>query len=221
VITATGLRKTYGKGNSSYDALRGINLQIESGCAIAVVGKSGSGKSTLMHILAGLDHPTEGSVQIDNEEISKMGQGKLSELRNKKIGFVFQQFFLQPSLTVLENIALPLTIAKIKPSERTSRCRTVLSEVGLADKENRRAVDLSGGEKQRTAIARALVTDPQIIFADEPTGNLDTENSEAIMNTLFDLQKKRGLTLILVTHDDDLAKRCDQIIYIKDGAVAK
>lgn len=219
MITVTGLHKTYGKKDFAYEALRGISLSIKPGERVAIQGKSGSGKSTLMHLLAGLDTPTAGKVEIDGQSIGEMKEGKLAGFRNEKFGFIFQQFFLQPNLTVLENVVLPLKIRGVGQRQRNELGRKLLAEVGLADKQKNRATDLSGGQKQRVAIARALIAKPEVIFADEPTGNLDTETSEQVMELLFNLHKSRNVTLVIVTHDHELAGRCDRIVHIQDGKV--
>jgi putative ABC transport system ATP-binding protein len=221
VIAATDVHKTYGKKANAYEALRGVDLNVQQGESIAIVGKSGSGKSTLMHVLAGLDRVTSGQVMWDGKVISAMNEKQLTTLRNQRVGFIFQQFFLQPTLTVLENTFLPLKIAGISGSQRKQRALEALQAVGLSDKANNRATDLSGGQKQRVAIARALISEPSVIFADEPTGNLDTETGQQVIDTLFKLQKERGITLVIVTHDSDLAKKCDRIINIQDGRMVK
>jgi putative ABC transport system ATP-binding protein len=217
ILQTTDLRKTFGKKTSAYEALRGINIEIARGESVAIVGKSGSGKSTLMHLLAGLDSATTGSVKVAGHDLGTMKEGELSELRNRKFGFVFQQFFLQPRLTVLENVVLPLKIAGVGVRERERRAMEALEQVELADKAKNRATDLSGGQKQRAAIARALVSGPEVIFADEPTGNLDTATGHAVIKLMFDLQRKQNITLVIVTHDSDLSRLCDRTITIKDG----
>lgn len=221
IIKASDIHKTYGKKATAYQALRGVTLDIKRGESIAIVGKSGSGKSTLMHLLAGLDSPTTGSLEWDGAPIKDMNEKQLTSLRNQRIGFVFQQFFLQPTLTVMENTYLPLKIAGVSAHKRKQAAKAALKSVGLADKANNRATDLSGGQKQRVAIARALVGKPDVVFADEPTGNLDTDTGQQVIKLLFELQKDRGITLVIVTHDDDLAKMCDRTIYISDGKVIK
>ena len=221
VIVATAVQKTYGKKANAYDALRGIDLTVNHGESIAIVGKSGSGKSTLMHVLAGLDHPSQGTVAWDGQALAAMGERQLTRLRNRKVGFIFQQFFLQPTLTVLENTYLPLKIAGVSAEQRKQRSLDALRAVGLEDKANNRATDLSGGQKQRVAIARALINQPEVIFADEPTGNLDTETGQQVIDLLFKLQQERGITLVIVTHDEDLAKKCNRIINIQDGRIVK
>jgi len=221
LIRTTDLRKSYGKKDSAYEALRGIDVAIAQGESIAIVGKSGSGKSTLMHLLAGLDHPTSGKVLWDGKSLTDMNERQLTDLRNTRVGFIFQQFFLQPTLTVMENTYLPLKIAGISPGKRKQLATESLKAVGLLDKANNRATDLSGGQRQRVAIARALINNPDVIFADEPTGNLDSETGQQVIQLLFDLQKQRDITLVVVTHDQDLAKRCDRIIDIRDGKVVR
>lgn len=221
IIKTSNIHKTYGKKSSAYEALRGIDLDIKQGESIAIVGKSGSGKSTLMHLLAGLDSPSTGTLLWGDKSLQDMSENQLTALRNQRIGFVFQQFFLQPSLTVMENTYLPLKIAGVSPSKRKQAARAALQAVNLADKADNRATDLSGGQKQRVAIARALVGEPEVVFADEPTGNLDTETGKQVIELLFRLQKERGITLVIVTHDVDLAKQCDRTIYIQDGKVVK
>lgn len=218
-MQTTDLHKTYGKKSSIYEALRGISLDIAAGESVAIIGKSGSGKSTLMHLLAGLDSATTGSVTVAGHDLGLMKENEISNLRNSKFGFIFQQFFLQPRLTVLENVMLPLKIANIRSSECRSRALEALKQVELTDKAKNRATDLSGGQKQRVAIARALVTKPEVVFADEPTGNLDTATGHAITKLLFELHRKHHLTLVVVTHDEDLAKLCDRTIIIQDGRI--
>lgn len=221
MITGKTIYKTYGKKESAYEALRGVDLTIKDGESVAIIGKSGSGKSTLMHLLAGLDHPTKGQIVWDEHSLAGMNERNLATLRNEQVGFVFQQFFLQPTLTVLENTTLPLKIAGVSPAERKRRGRDALKAVDLLDKSDNRATDLSGGQKQRVAIARALINEPSVIFADEPTGNLDTETGEQVEELLFHLHKERNITLVIVTHDNELARRCDRIIHIQDGKVIK
>lgn len=219
LIKTTDLHKSYGKKANVYEALRGINVSIALGESIAIVGKSGSGKSTLMHLLAGLDRATSGEVLWDDRSLTNMTEKELTNLRNTRIGFIFQQFFLQPTLTVIENTYLPLKIAGASPNKRKKAATEALKAVDLLDKADNRATDLSGGQRQRAAIARALINDPDVIFADEPTGNLDSETGQQVINLLFDLHKKRNITLIIVTHDEELAKRCNRVINIRDGKI--
>jgi putative ABC transport system ATP-binding protein len=219
IIKADDVHKSYGKKSNIYEALRGIDLSIKRGESIAIVGKSGSGKSTLMHLLAGLDHTSSGNVFWDGKSLAKMKEKQLTHLRNTRVGFIFQQFFLQPTLTVAENTYLPLKIAGIGRGKRKKLANASLKAVDLLDKANNRATDLSGGQRQRVAIARAIINGPQVIFADEPTGNLDSETGKQVIDLLFSLQRKYRITLVIVTHDDDLAKRCDRIVNIRDGRI--
>ena len=186
---------------------------------MAVVGKSGSGKSTLMHILALLDKPSKGLISVNGEDASRLSGRKLDSIRNKSYGFVFQQFFLNGNDSVINNVILPLKIAGVSRKERQERGINALNAVELKDKANNSAGNLSGGQKQRVCIARALINNPSVIFADEPTGNLDSHTGKAVEDLLFKLNKEKGITLIIVTHDEDIAKRCDRQIHIKDGQV--
>lgn len=219
VIEAVNLKKSYGHGEARFDALKGVNLKIEEGESVAIVGKSGSGKSTLMHILALLDKPTSGEIILKNQNTNNIGKKELNRLRNETFGFVFQQFFMNTKDTVLNNVLLPLKIAGISNSQRKEMAMKALKAVELEDKSKNKANDLSGGQKQRVCIARALVNNPKIIFADEPTGNLDSTTGEKIEELLFNLNKEQGITLIIVTHDEELAARCSRQIYIKDGNI--
>ncbi|HSO70013.1 MAG TPA: ABC transporter ATP-binding protein [Arachnia sp.] len=217
IISARGVHKTYGRGQSSFEALRGVTLDIQPGESIAILGKSGSGKSTLMHTLALLDAPTSGSITLEGVDTGELRGRRLNRTRNQTFGFVFQQFFLTPSATVLDNVTLPLKIAGVPRSERRRRGMEVLEQLELDDKYKNKASDLSGGQKQRVVIARALINTPRIIFADEPTGNLDSATGAVVENILLDLNRQHGITLIVVTHDDDLAGRCDRRLLIRDG----
>lgn len=217
LIKASNLRKTYGKGSSAFEALKGVNLQVAEGESVAILGKSGSGKSTLMHLLAGLDRPSSGDILYAGVSLAKMSERELSQFRNQNVGFIFQQFYLQPTLTVLENVILPLKIAGVGVLSRKKKALEALAKVGLTDKAGNRATDLSGGQKQRVAIARALVTNPKVVFADEPTGNLDTETANDVVKQLQILNKEEGITLVVVTHDSDLAKLCQKQVRIQDG----
>lgn len=220
IIDVKNLTKTYGKKSTAFKALDNINLQIFQGESVAIVGKSGSGKSTLMHLLALLDKPTSGEIKILGINANKLKGKKLNQLRNKHFGFVFQQFFMNPKDTVLENVLLPLKIGKISRFKRKKLALKALETVDLKNKAKNKATNLSGGQKQRVCIARAIVNNPKIIFADEPTGNLDSKTGQKIIDLLFGLNKK-GATLIIVTHDDDLAKLCDRQIRITDGVLQK
>ena len=219
LLTVRGLHKTYGKRDSKFEALRGINLSIDRGESVAIIGKSGSGKSTLMHLLALLDRPTKGEITLNGTKTSKLKQRQLNTLRNKEFGFVFQQFFMNANDTVLNNVMLPLKIAGVGSRERKKRAMHALTVVGLESKAKNKANNLSGGQKQRVCIARAIVNNPAVIFADEPTGNLDSVTGEKVEETLFALNCEKNITLIIVTHDEDLAMKCDRQIRITDGRV--
>ncbi|MDO4253666.1 MAG: ABC transporter ATP-binding protein [Kocuria sp.] len=219
VLETENLAKVYGRGDSRFDALKGLTLQIQRGESVAVVGKSGSGKSTLMHLMALLDRPSHGVVALNGRPVSELTNKEIHALRNRSFGFVFQQFFLNPKQTVLENVVLPLKIAGVSRPERHRRGMEALAQLEMGDKAKNKATDLSGGQKQRACIARALVTNPSVIFADEPTGNLDSNTSDVVEDILFGLQRKQGITLVVVTHDDDLAAKCDRRIHLKDGQI--
>lgn len=219
LVTAQNIVRVYGHGSSQFQALRGVSLDIQKGESVAIVGKSGSGKSTLMHILALLDHPTSGTITLNDQPVQSIKTKALNQIRNQMFGFVFQQFFLNARDSVLENVMLPLRIVGITGSKRRYLAEAAIEAVGLSDKKNNHAQDLSGGQKQRVCIARALVNNPEIIFADEPTGNLDSTTGAKIENILFDLQQKQDITLIMVTHDQDLAAKCQRQIQIKDGQI--
>lgn len=220
MINVNNVTKTYGKGESAFKALGGVSFQVETGESIAIIGKSGSGKSTLMHVMSSLDRPSSGDITIDDHNISKMKSKKINKFRNNEIGFVFQTFYLQPKENCLENIIIPLEIAGLSPSKRKKIAFEALKSVGLEDKAKNKAMDLSGGQKQRLCIARAIVNNPSIIFADEPTGNLDSESGDHIIKLLFDLNKNKGNTLVIVTHDPDIAKLCNRRIHITDGLIS-
>ncbi len=219
VLEASGLSKTYISDGIGFDALKNVDLRVERGDCIAIVGKSGSGKSTLMHMLACLDVPTDGYVYVDGDETSTMSEQEKNRLRNEKFGFVFQQFFLNGRDTVFENVVLPMRIRGTSEYDMITDANEALISVGLSDKSDKKAKDLSGGEKQRVCIARALVGKPQVIFADEPTGNLDSNTGAAVEKMLFDLNREKGITLVIVTHDPDLASRCERIVEMKDGQI--
>jgi putative ABC transport system ATP-binding protein len=219
VLEARGLTRTYGRGDARFDALKGVSLSVAAGESMAIVGKSGSGKSTLMHLLALLDRPSSGEILLDGQDASRLGARQVNRTRNSRFGFVFQQFFLTPKTSVIDNVTLPLAIAGVRGSERKRRGLAALDALGLADKAKNDANDLSGGQKQRVVIARALVNEPSVIFADEPTGNLDSTTGEVVEDMLFGLQRERGITLVVVTHDDELASRCDRSVHVRDGLI--
>jgi len=198
-----------------------VSFDIHAGESVAIVGKSGSGKSTLMHVLALLDAPSSGTVELEGVDTSTLRGRRLNTTRNKTFGFVFQQFFLTANATVLENVLLPMKIAGVRRGDRRRRALAALAQLQLEDKARNRAVNLSGGQKQRTVIARALVNNPRIIFADEPTGNLDTATGAVVEDILFSLNRESGITLIVVTHDEELAARCDRRILIRDGLLVE
>ena len=219
MLEVRSLSKTFTSDGVDYTALRDVDLRIEKGECIAIVGKSGSGKSTLMHLLACLDMPTSGHVLVDGDETSVLPERLKNKLRNEKFGFVFQQFFLNGRETVFENVVLPMRIRGANRTVISTDADAALSAVDLKDKAQKKAKDLSGGEKQRVCIARALVGQPQVIFADEPTGNLDSQTGATVENILLELNRDKGITLVIVTHDDDLAQRCDRIVEMKDGRI--
>jgi putative ABC transport system ATP-binding protein len=221
ILETVDLTKSYGKGANRFDALKGVSLSVDRGESLAIVGKSGSGKSTLMHLLALLDRPSTGQVLLGGADAAALMGATLNKARNQTFGFVFQQFFLVPNTTVLDNVILPLKIAGISPKARRRKGMEVLESLGMADKAKNNATDLSGGQKQRVVIARALVNNPSVIFADEPTGNLDTATGEIVEDILFNMKSERGITLVLVTHDSDLAKRCDRSVFVKDGLLVE
>lgn len=219
MIEIRNLTKTYGKKDSLFNALDTINLTIPDGSTVAIIGKSGSGKSTLMHIMSGLDHPTSGDVVIGTKNLTKLKTRQMDAFRSKEMSFIFQAFFVEPNQTCYQNVMLPLEIAQVGRRDRRKRVLEALEQVGLAEKIDDKAMNLSGGQKQRLAIARAIVNRPSLIFADEPTGNLDSATGDMIVDLLFGLHKTLGSTLIIVTHDHELAARCSMQIQLKDGKI--
>lgn len=220
MIEVRHVTKTYGKKQNTFVALEDINFKIPSGASVAILGKSGSGKSTLMHAMSGLDRPEIGEIIVDGQNILELKQKDVDIFRAKKIGFIFQSFFVQANESVIDNVSLPLEVADVARAERAKRIDAALESVDLTDKRKAKAKNLSGGQKQRLAVARAIVNEPQIIFADEPTGNLDSATGEKVEDMLFGYNRNNGVTLIIVTHDPDLAKKCDMLIKIKDGKIA-
>ena len=217
IVTATDVRRRYGEGDAAVDALAGVTTEFERGRFSAIMGPSGSGKSTLMHILAGLDRPTGGSVMLDGTEITGLDDGDLTKLRRDKLGFIFQFFNLIPVLTAEENVVLPLSIAGRKPDEEWKR--QLIDTVGLADRLTHRPAELSGGQQQRVAVARALISKPAVVFADEPTGNLDSKSSQEVLQLLRRSVDDLGQTVIMVTHDPEAASYADRLVVLRDGQV--
>lgn len=218
VVELIDICKTYDTGATAFEALHKVNLTIEEGEFLAIIGPSGSGKSTLMHILGCLDKPTSGIMKLEGRDISKLGSNDLAAIRNKRIGFVFQTFNLLPRFNVLQNVELPMVYGNVSPFNRRKRAMEILETVGLGDRWHHLPQELSGGQRQRAAVARALVMNPAMVFADEPTGNLDTKTGAQIMQLFKDLNDK-GHTIILVTHDRDVASQTKRQIEIRDGRV--
>lgn len=219
MIQVIAITKTYGKKQNAFRALDDVSVEIPDGASVAIVGKSGSGKSTLMHAMSGLDRPEVGQVIIDGRDILQMKAKEIDLFRSRTIGFIFQAFFVQGNESAYDNVSLPLEIAKVPASKRKRMVEEALAKVDLSDKLREKAKNLSGGQKQRLAIARAIVNNPNIIFADEPTGNLDSATGRLVEQLLFDYNKNSGTTLVIVTHDEELARKCAMQIYIKDGRI--
>jgi putative ABC transport system ATP-binding protein len=217
IVTATDVRRRYGEGDAAVDALAGVTTAFERGRYSAIMGPSGSGKSTLMHILAGLDRPTSGSVELDGVEITALDDADLTRLRRDKLGFIFQFFNLIPVLTAEENIVLPLSIAGKRPDEEW--LRRLVDTVGLADRLTHRPAELSGGQQQRVAVARALISKPAVVFADEPTGNLDSKSSEEVLRLLRQSVDDLGQSVVMVTHDPEAASYADRLVVLRDGRI--
>jgi len=221
VVRAVGLRKVYRTGRLEVPVLRGIDCAFSAGETAVVVGASGVGKSTLLHVLGTLDRPTAGSIHYGDRDVTKCTDRALAQLRNRHVGFVFQFFHLLPELTALENVALPALVAGTPQRHTRARAAALLEAVGLSDRATHRPDQLSGGEQQRVAIARALVNEPEIVFADEPTGNLDAETGRQVLDVLWDLQTAQGTALVVVTHEAAVAARADRVLRLADGRLAE
>ncbi|MFT4232729.1 MAG: ABC transporter ATP-binding protein [Leucobacter sp.] len=218
VIELRDARKTYRSGDIEFEALRGVNLSICEGEYVAIMGPSGSGKSTLMHALGCLDTLTSGSYRLAGSDVEDLDEEELAEVRNRRIGFVFQQFHLLPELSAWQNVALPLMYGRVPPHERRDRAAVALERVGLGDRLDNKPGELSGGQQQRVAVARALVTEPTMVLADEPTGNLDTVSTEEVL-ALFDELHEMGRTIVLITHETEVGERAERIVRVKDGVI--
>lgn len=219
LIKLRDITKVYQLGDVEVHALRGVDLGIEDGEFVSIMGPSGSGKSTLMNIIGCLDQPTSGRYWLDETDVSQLNDDRLAEIRNRKIGFVFQTFNLLSRTTAFQNVTLPLIYAGVGARERRERSKAALEAVGLGDRLGHRPNELSGGQQQRVAIARALVSEPAIILADEPTGNLDTKSGEEIMRIFKELNDERGITVVFVTHDPEIAEQTRRIVFIRDGLI--
>ncbi len=217
MIEVVGVTKQYGKKQNTFTALKDVSFSIPKGATVAIVGKSGSGKSTLMHIMSGLDHPTNGTVAINGMVLQGMKPKQMDRFRAQEMSFIFQAFFIEANQTCYQNVMLPLEIARVGRRLRKAKVEMALEAVDLIEKVNEKAVNLSGGQKQRLAIARSIVNEPKLIFADEPTGNLDSATGDKIIKLLFDLNKTLGATLVIVTHDQELADQCQIQLVMKDG----
>lgn len=219
MIQVTDLHKSFPMGDQTLPVLKGINLTIQRGELIAVVGASGAGKSTLLHILGLLDRPTKGTVQFEGQDLFGFSESAQAEFRNKRIGFVFQFHHLLPEFTALENACMPALIQRRQPNEVENEAIAILKEVGLSERLHHKPGELSGGEQQRVAVARALLQKPDLVLADEPTGNLDTHTGEALFSLMRELNKARGTTFVIVTHNDKLSAQADRIVHMQDGQI--
>jgi len=221
IISLRNVWKTYQMGEVQVHALRGLDLEVKKGEFLAIQGPSGSGKSTAMNLVGCLDIPTKGKIYLESQDISQLGESELAQIRGRKIGFIFQQFNLINTLSALENVMLPMIFQGVGASERKKRATELLTKVGLGDRVDHKPTELSGGQQQRVAIARSLAVDPDVILADEPTGNLDSKTGINVMHFLKSLHKDEGKTIVMVTHDNHLAKQAQRIEYLKDGKIVK
>ena len=221
VIKLENVWRTYKLGKTEVHALRGLSLEISPGAFVAIMGSSGSGKSTLLNMIGCLDFPTKGSVYLKGKNISEMPESQLAQFRGKILGFVFQEFNLLPNLSALENVMLPMVFQKVPLAERKEKAQSILEKVGLKERIFHQPSELSGGERQRVALARAFANDPEVVIADEPTGNLDSVTGKMIMETLTDFHKRQGKTMVVVTHDPKIANYADETISIKDGQIVE
>lgn len=217
ILSCTDIVKSYRDGGLNVSVLNGLNLQVAAGQSVGIIGASGSGKSTLLHILGGLDKPDSGSIRLMDQDLHTLSESKLGQLRNRYLGFVYQFHHLLPEFSAWENVMMPLLIAKVDKAEAGNRAEAMLEKVGLKNRIHHRPSELSGGERQRAAIARALVGQPACILADEPTGNLDRKNAANVLDMMMDLKNESDTALVVVTHDDELAKRFDRILTMHDG----
>ena len=221
LVSIRDLTKTYQRGPEKVEVLHGLDLDIEQGDFVALMGPSGSGKTTLLNLIGGLDTPSSGSIEVDGQRIDRLGGGQLSHWRSQNVGYVFQFYNLMPALSAQKNVELPLLLTRLGSAQRKRNAQIALQLVGLADRVSHKPGELSGGQQQRVAIARAIVTEPQVLMADEPTGNLDTERSLEIMELLTDLNVRNGITVLMVTHEQDMADYAHTIVHFRDGLVEK
>ncbi|HEV2250870.1 MAG TPA: ABC transporter ATP-binding protein [Candidatus Limnocylindria bacterium] len=219
-VRVQDLGRRYRSGDGWVDAVRGVSLEVPRGAFVSVVGPSGSGKSTLLSLIGGLDRPTTGAVHVDGQDLSRLTSGELARFRQRSVGFIFQSFRLLPHLTAVENVALPRVLAGAGTTDSTQRAETLLSRMGLAARIAHRPSRLSAGEQQRVAIARALANEPQVLLADEPTGNLDSDSAAAFLELLEEIRVERSLTVIVATHDPDVARRADHLVHLRSGRIA-
>lgn len=220
MLTARDIKRTYSIGKTTLDVLKGVSMQVTAGETVSIMGESGSGKSTLLHVLGGLDTPKAGEVHFKGQSVYGMSSSRRARFRAENVGFVFQSFHLLPELDIVENVALPSMAKKTGKASAVARAKELLSEVGLAERIGHRPQELSGGEQQRVAIARSLMNEPDIIFADEPTGNLDSKTGDKVLHYLFQLVEARRHTLVLVTHNQEVASRCSRELFLRDGVLS-